>query len=109
VARSGFRSTTSSWNRWSVTTGSGKFYNLEQAAQQLALRMSAIFTLNDKGYRPCFGDNFRYAKDPNWRDHLLFHEYYHADIGCGLGATHQTGWTALITRCLGIVGKIAPE
>jgi hypothetical protein len=90
-------------------TGSGRMLNLAQVAQELARRLSAIFTLDENGRRPCFGDNFRYASDPHWRDNLLFHEYFHADIGCGLGANHQTGWTALITRCLGIVGKIGAE
>ncbi len=91
-------------------TGSGtEPITLGEVAQQIAKRLSAIFTLNEDGRRPCFGDNFRYRDDPHWRDNLLFHEYFHADIGCGLGANHQTGWTALITRCLGIVGKIAAE
>jgi hypothetical protein len=90
-------------------TGSGQWLNLAEVAQQIARRLCAIFTLNEEGARPCFGDNFRYAKDPHWRDNLLFHEYFHAEVGCGLGANHQTGWTALITRCLGIVGRIAPE
>jgi hypothetical protein len=90
-------------------TGSGRMLNLAQVGQELAKRLSAIFTLDEHGNRPCFGDNFRYAQDPHWRDNLLFHEYFHADIGCGLGANHQTGWTALITRCLGIVGKIGAE
>jgi hypothetical protein len=88
---------------------SGNRVNLAQVAEGLAKRLSTIFTLDEKGRRPCFGDNFRYADDPNWRDHLLFHEYFHADIGCGLGANHQTGWTALITRCLGIVGRISSD
>jgi hypothetical protein len=90
-------------------SGSGNHLNLAQVAKELAKRLSAIFTLDQNGRRPCFGDNFRYAADPHWRDNLLFHEYFHAEIGCGLGANHQTGWTALITRCLGIVGKIAAE
>jgi len=88
-------------------TGSGVFLTLAEVGQELARRLSTIFTLDANGRRPCFGDNFRYAEDPHWRDHVLFHEYFHADIGCGLGANHQTGWTALITRCLGIVGRIS--
>jgi hypothetical protein len=72
-------------------------------------RLASIFTINEHGRRPCFGDNFRYAEDSNWRDYVLFHEYYHGEIGCGLGANHQTGWTALITRILGIVGRISPD
>lgn len=87
--------------------GSGHRANLGQVAHGIAQRLSTIFTLDEKGRRPCFGDNFRYADDPNWRDNVLFHEYFHADVGCGLGANHQTGWTALITRCLGIVGRIS--
>ncbi|MES2568423.1 MAG: glucosidase [Verrucomicrobiota bacterium] len=88
-------------------TGSGNRMTLDKVAAQLALRLSKIFTLDEKNRRPCFGDNFRYANDPNWQDNVLFHEYFHADIGCGLGANHQTGWTALITRCLGIVGRVS--
>jgi hypothetical protein len=92
-----------------VPTDTGPEMTLEQGAREIASRLSAIFTLDKNNRRPCFGDNFRYAEDPYWRDHLLFHEYFHAEIGCGLGANHQTGWTALITRCLGIVGRISPE
>ncbi len=90
-------------------TGSGTQMNLADVARMLAGRLAAIFAPNEKGARPCFGDNFRYATDPHWRDYLLFHEYFHGDIGCGLGASHQTGWTALVTRCLGIVGKVAED
>ena len=52
------------------------------------------------GRRPCHGDDPRFAADPHWRDLLLFHEYFHGDTGRGLGASHQTGWTALVTRLL---------
>jgi hypothetical protein len=90
-------------------TGSGQQMNLAQVAQHLARRLSSIFTLDRDGHRPCFGDNFRYAEDPHWRDYVLFHEYYQADIGYGLGANHQTGWTSLIARCLGIVGQISSD
>jgi hypothetical protein len=86
--------------------GSGRWVSLRELATDLAGRLSSIFTLNDRGCRPCFGDNIRYAQDPHWRDYVLFHEYFHGDLGCGLGANHQTGWTALITRCLGIVGRV---
>jgi hypothetical protein len=90
-------------------TGSGQMRSLAQVAEELARRLASIFTLNEHGRRPCFGDNFRYAEDPNWRDYVLFHEYFHGEIGCGLGANHQTGWTALITRILGIVGRISAD
>jgi hypothetical protein len=88
-------------------TGSGNWMNLAQVSHELARRLAKIFVRDENGRRPCFGDNFRYATDPNWRDHLLFHEYFHGEIGCGLGANHQTGWTALITRCFGIIGRIS--
>ena len=84
-------------------TGSGVYMNLSQVAQELARRLTSIFMPGEDGRRPCFGDNYRYATDPHWRDYLLFHEYYHGEIGCGLGANHQTGWTALITRCFGLL------
>ena len=90
-------------------TGSGKLMNLAQVAQDLAQRLSTIFTLDAQGRRPCFGDNFRYAEDLHWRDYVLFHEYYQAEMGYGMGASHQTGWTALIARCLGIVGQISSD
>lgn len=83
-----------------LPTGSGRRASLMEVSNEICRRLSAIFTLNEKGFRPCFGDNVRYATDPHWRDCVLFHEYFHADVGCGLGANHQTGWTALITRCL---------
>lgn len=86
---------------------SGRMINLRDLATDLASRLASIFTLDARGRRPCFGDNARYSEDPHWRDYVLFHEYFHGDIGCGLGANHQTGWTALITRCLGIVGRVS--
>jgi hypothetical protein len=92
-----------------MPAGSGTFLHLEKVSAEIAKRLSAIFTLDESGKRPCFGDQDRYAHDPHWRDYILFHEYFHGDLGCGLGANHQTGWTALITRCLGMVGKILEE
>jgi hypothetical protein len=84
-------------------TGSGQWMNLSQVAQEIGRRLAAIFLPGPDGRRPCFGANERFANDPHWRDYLLFHEYYHAENGRGLGANHQTGWTALITRCLGLL------
>jgi hypothetical protein len=56
--------------------------------------------LNDEGCRPVFGDSAKFQKDPSWRDHILFYEYFHGDTGAGLGASHQTGWTALVAKLL---------
>ena len=81
-------------------TGSGKWLTLGEVAVELARRLSSIFLPDREGRRPCHGDDPRYAHDPHWKDLVLFHEYFHGDHGGGLGASHQTGWTALAVRCL---------
>ncbi len=81
-------------------TGSGKQLNLQQVAAELRSRLARLFLRDANGRQPCHGDNRCFADDPNWRDLLLFHEYFHAETGRGLGASHQTGWTALVTRLL---------
>jgi hypothetical protein len=80
--------------------GSGRFLTLGGVADELARRLGSLFLRNDQGSRPCHGTDSRYAQDPNWRELVLFHEYFHADTGRGCGASHQTGWTALAVRCL---------
>jgi len=82
-------------------TGSGRRLTLDQVARELATRLTRLFLPDAAGRRPCFGDDRRFAADPHWRELLLFHEYFHGDTGRGLGASHQTGWTALVTRLLG--------
>ena len=69
-------------------------------ASELSGRLARLFLADKNGRRPCHGDDARYAKDPHFRDLVLFHEYFHGDSGRGLGASHQTGWTALAVRCL---------
>jgi hypothetical protein len=81
-------------------TGSGNMMNLEQVAQELSRRLSSIFLPNEKGERPCHGGVEKYATDPHWRDLVLFNEYFHGETGRGLGASHQTGWTALAVKLL---------
>ncbi len=81
-------------------TGSGRMMNLSQVARDLAARLTRIFLPDASGRRPCHGDDRRFAADPAWRDLVLFHEYFHGDTGRGLGASHQTGWTALAARHL---------
>ncbi len=81
-------------------TGSGKMMSLKQVARQLESRLVKLFLPGSTGQRPCHGEDRRYADDPHWRNLLLFHEYFHGNTGRGLGASHQTGWTALVTRCL---------
>lgn len=81
-------------------TGSGQMRTLQEISVDLSLRLTKLFLPNEYGQRPCHGADPRYAADPAWKDLILFHEYFHGDSGAGLGASHQTGWTALVTRCL---------
>ncbi|MGA2256782.1 MAG: glucosidase [Thermoguttaceae bacterium] len=81
-------------------TRSGRLMNLREVAHELATRLVRIFRADERGRRICYGSDARFATDPHWRDLLLFHEYFHGDSGQGLGASHQTGWTALVTRLL---------
>jgi hypothetical protein len=81
-------------------TGSGQLKNLDEVAQELRLRLARLFRRDAEGRRPCHGGDRRFAEDEHWRDLVLFHEYFHGDSGRGLGASHQTGWTALATRVL---------
>ena len=87
--------------------GSGKYLNLAEVARELATRLARIFLPDEKGRRPCFDGDERFAKDPHWQGMLWFHEYFHGETGRGLGATHQTGWTALIARCMGMAGAVS--
>jgi hypothetical protein len=81
-------------------TGSGRLMNLQEVARALTERLLGIFRCAADGRRPCHGADPRFAEDPHWRELLLFHEYFHGETGQGLGASHQTGWTALVTRLL---------
>ncbi len=85
--------------------GSGRQMTLLQVASELSARFSRLFLPDAAGRRPCHGDDARYAADPQWRDLLLFYEYFDGDSGRGLGASHQTGWTALVLRLFESLGK----
>jgi hypothetical protein len=80
--------------------GSGRTMNLQEVASELARRMASLFLPDAGGRRPCHGAELRYATDPHWRDLVLFNEYFDGDTGRGVGASHQTGWTALVVRCV---------
>jgi hypothetical protein len=74
--------------------------NLAEVACDLAGRLTRLFLRDARGGRPCHGSESRFADDPHWQDLILFYEYFHGDNGRGLGASHQTGWTALVARLL---------
>jgi len=80
----------------SSTTGSGVQAHLGQVAEELDLRLVGLFLRDGQGRRPAFGSNERMQTDPHWREQILFFEYFNGDTGEGLGASHQTGWTALV-------------
>ncbi len=80
--------------------GSGRMLTLREVALELSGRLAGLFLPGTDGRRPCHGDDPRFASDPHWKDHLLFHEYFDGDTGRGCGASHQTGWTALVVRCI---------
>ena len=86
-------------------TGSGRLMNLWQVAAEISKRLNHLFLRDANGRRPALGDDKRFQQDPHWRDHLLFHEYFHGDTGMGLGASHQTGWTGLVAKLLDQSGE----
>ncbi|MCI0612084.1 glucosidase [bacterium] len=81
-------------------TGSGQHHDLWEIAGELSRRLTHIFLRDENGRRPVFGDAKKFQEDPNWQNYVLFYEYFHGDLGCGLGASHQTGWTGLVAKLL---------
>ena len=80
--------------------GSGQMLNLLEVATEITRRLSRLFVPSADSGCPCHGESDRFRSDEHWRDLLLFHEYFDGDDGRGLGASHQTGWTALVARCI---------
>lgn len=76
-------------------TGSGRPLTLYEVAREISDRLTATFLSDGDGHRPVHGAQAKFAKDPHWKDLILFYEYFHGDNGAGLGAAHQTGWTGL--------------
>jgi hypothetical protein len=74
--------------------------NLLEIAGEIANRMIHIFTRNEQGRRPVYGGTRKFQEDPHWKDLVLFYEFYHGDNGAGLGASHQTGWSALVAALI---------
>jgi hypothetical protein len=81
-------------------TGSGRLMTLAEVAAELSRRLASIFLEDDQGHRPVFGAVDRFQRDPNWHDLIPYHEYFNGDTGAGVGASHQTGWTALVAKLL---------
>src|SRR5262249_20217779 len=81
-------------------TGSGHMLTLAEVARELAQRLTRIFLRGADGRRPVYGAIERFQRDPQWRDRLLFFEYFHGENGAGLGSSHQSGWTALVAKLL---------
>ncbi|MEZ5360896.1 MAG: hypothetical protein R2748_00795 [Bryobacterales bacterium] len=94
-------------DEWQVEcpTGSGKMLNLWEVSMELSKRLNRLFLKDDEGKRPVYGGERIFHEDPHWRDYVLFYEYFHGDNGAGLGASHQTGWTALVAKLLEQAGE----
>ena len=80
--------------------GDRRRVTLDQAADEISRRLEKIFLRDPAGRRPVFGDVRLFQTDPHWRDYIPFYEYFHGDNGAGLGASHQTGWTALVAELI---------
>jgi hypothetical protein len=86
-------------------TGSGQMLDLWQVAGEISQRLTRIFLRDKDGRRPVFGGTQKFQTDPYWRDLIPFHEYFHGDNGAGIGASHQTGWTALVAKLIQQYGE----
>ncbi len=90
-------------------TGSGNLMNLFEVSREITKRLTGIFLRDKSGRRPVYGGTEKFQTDPQWRDYLLFYEYFHGDNGAGLGASHQTGWTGLVAKLIDIFGNLDGE
>jgi hypothetical protein len=82
---------------------------LLQIADDISARLISIFVPDANGHRPVHGGVRKLQEDPHWRDLVLFYEYFHGDNGAGIGASHQTGWTALVAGLIALFGTISAE
>jgi hypothetical protein len=90
-------------------TGSGNRMTLFEVAKEVSRRLSNIFLRDASGKRPVYGGSAKFQDDPHWRDLILFYEFFHGDIGAGIGANHQTGWTGLVAVLLDLFGRTTAE
>ncbi len=90
-------------------TGSGQWMNLFEVAKEISQRLARIFLRDGDGRRPVFGGNEKLQTDPQFKDYILFYEYFHGDNGAGIGASHQTGWTGVVASLIRMFGQIDAE
>jgi hypothetical protein len=96
-------------------TGSGRMMNLFEVSKEIADRLTRIFLRDPStgsgqaGRRPVYGEMKKFQADPHWRDYILFYEYFHGDNGAGLGASHQTGWTGVVSKLIQLYGFLDPQ
>jgi hypothetical protein len=89
-------------------SGSGRFMTLAEVAGELSARLTHVFLRDERsGRRAVLGENDYVQHDPHWRDYVPFHEFFHGDTGAGLGAGHQTGWTALVALLIQYGGRLS--
>ena len=89
-------------------TGSGRQMNLYQVAEEISRRLAKMFLKDEAGHRPVNGGTRKFQEDPHWNEYVLFYEYFHGDNGAGLGASHQTGWTGIISRIMHLFATVEP-
>ncbi|MBS0604794.1 MAG: glucosidase [Verrucomicrobia bacterium] len=87
-------------SEFKVSADGEKEVDLEEMAEFFADRIISLFTKNQEGYRPFLGSSFPFNQDPHWKDYIHFYEYYNPETGKGLGASHQTGWSALVANLI---------
>jgi hypothetical protein len=85
--------------------GSNRHMHLGDVANDLSHRLTQLFLRGPNGRRPIYGGTEKFQSDPHWRDLLLFYEYFHGDNGAGIGASHQTGWTGLVAKCIDMLAR----
>ena len=90
-------------------TGSGVMMNLFEVSREIAGRLIRIFTRDENGQRAVYGGEQTFQSDPQWREYILFYEYFHGDNGAGLGASHQTGWTGIVAKLIELFGFMDAE
>jgi hypothetical protein len=83
--------------------------NLFEVSREIAKRLTKTFLRDDNGRRPVYGGTEKFQTDPHWKDNILFYEYFHGDNGAGLGASHQTGWTGLVSVLLKLYGTVTSD